>query len=314
VNYPGDLDVAVARWLEGRRGVAAATAALTRSYRAGATSSGVDLSAYLASRLPATFAANSAVHRAMAVAWPAFVPHSLLDIGTGPGTASWAACQQWPMLQSIVQCEQDSGFSELAATLNAGSALPALQSAQLYRCAEATLPDKITADLVAASYVLAEMPVPESTKAVARLWARAHVALVLIEPGTPQGFERLRQARTMLLQAGAFIVAPCTHHSLCPMVDGDWCHFKTRVQRSRAHMQAKHAIVPFEDEAFSYLVVARHAVAQQGARIVAPTQVNKVAVTLPVCDSAGLRKVAIASRDKPAYKQAKKLSWGNILA
>jgi ribosomal protein RSM22 (predicted rRNA methylase) len=76
-------------------------------------------------------------------------------------------------------------------------------------------------------------------------------------------------------------------------------------------MQAKGAVVPFEDEAFSYLAVSRMPVASAGARIIGPIRLNKVAVTLSVCADGALHNLAIASRDKPSYKQARKLVWGD---
>ena len=50
----------------------------------------------------------------------------------------------------------------------------------------------------------------------ADLWQRRGQALVLIEPGTPQGFARIRAARAALIEAGAHIAAPCTHDNACP--------------------------------------------------------------------------------------------------
>ena len=65
-------------------------------------------------RVPATFAANMRVHQALAEAMPDFAPRTLLDIGTGPGTASWAALAQWPTIAQVTQCEQDKSFAGLA--------------------------------------------------------------------------------------------------------------------------------------------------------------------------------------------------------
>jgi ribosomal protein RSM22 (predicted rRNA methylase) len=312
VNYPGDLDAGVARWLEGRGQVAAATAQLSRAYRSGATSTGIDLAAYLVSRVPATYGANLRVHAALAQAWPMFAPQSLLDVGTGPGTASWAACSQWFDITRVIQCEKDPKFAALALALNEASGLSALQNAEVLQTSEVALSLDVTADLVVSSYMLAELPLADMAAVAARLWVRSQQVLMLIEPGTPQGFERLRRVREVLLKQGAFVIAPCTHQSVCPMVGGNWCHFKTRVQRSRAHLHAKHGTVPFEDEAFSYLIMARQSVPLAGGRVVAPLRINKVAAILPLCDSAGLHDEVIASRAKPAYKRAKKTGWGDL--
>jgi ribosomal protein RSM22 (predicted rRNA methylase) len=107
------------------------------------------------------------------------------------------------------------------------------------------------------------------------------------------------------------VLAPCTHDMPCPMTGADWCHFKVRVQRSRTHMHAKQATVPFEDEPFSYLIVARNATPQGGARILSPPQISKVSANLRLCENGVVREAVIASRDKPQYKRAKKTRWGD---
>jgi ribosomal protein RSM22 (predicted rRNA methylase) len=268
----------------------------------------------VAARVPATFASNVRVHAALRDVWADFAPSSLLDIGAGPGTASWAAVAAWPSLQRIVQCEREASFADLAQHFNAESGLAVLKHAEMLRCAQRDVPAATKADLVVASYMLAEMPSDAMGDVALQLWAHATQALVLIEPGTPGGFARLRGVRETLLQAGAHVVAPCTHDAACPMRGGDWCHFKTRVQRSRAHMHAKQATVPFEDEAFAYLIMAREpppAKLREG-RIIAPPVVNKVAVNLQLCVNGELQMRAVASRDKANYKRAKKISWGDM--
>ena len=316
MNYPGNLNEALGAWLKlgGQGGLVQKTQHLSASYRKGANSSTVDLAAYVVSRVPATFAANVRMHEAMARAMPDFAPCSLLDMGAGPGTASWAALARWSDIHSITQCEQDQSFAWLAAKLNVESGLGALQRTALVQKSEAGLPFDIKAELVVASYMLAELPLGNMPDVAKRLWHRTEDVLLLIEPGTPLGFARLRSVRETLLGQGAFVIAPCTHQNICPMAGNNWCHFKTRVQRSRDHMHAKQATVPFEDEAFSYLVLSRKPVPQSGGRVVAPVTVNKVAATLPLCNGAGLRDEVIASRDKRAYKRAKKTGWGDVWA
>jgi ribosomal protein RSM22 (predicted rRNA methylase) len=314
VIYPGNLNDAIGAWLKHASigGLVEKTARLSTSYRKGANSSTVDLGAYMVSRVPATFAANIRVHEALAQILPDFAPVSVLDIGAGPGTASWAALDRWTSIATITHCEQDQSFAWLAAKLNAESGLDALKRSTLMQKSEAGLPLDIKADIVIASYMLAEIPLETMPQVAKRLWDRTEHVLMLIEPGTPKGFARLRSIRETLLGQGAFVIAPCTHQNTCPMLGKNWCHFKTRVQRSREHMHAKQATVPFEDEAFSYLVMSRHPIKQSGGRVVAPSTINKVAATLPLCNSAGLHDETIASRDKPAYKRAKKIGWGDV--
>ncbi|MFZ1196928.1 MAG: small ribosomal subunit Rsm22 family protein [Pseudolabrys sp.] len=50
--------------------------------------------AYLAVRLPATYAAIRSSFNAVAEARPDFMPGNALDVGAGPGTALWAAVRK----------------------------------------------------------------------------------------------------------------------------------------------------------------------------------------------------------------------------
>ena len=74
------------------------------------------------------------------------------------------------------------------------------------------------------------------------------------------------------------------------MPSGDWCHFSVRLPRLRGHRQAKGGTLGYEDEKFSYLAVARPALAAQGvaARIIRPPIARKFEVELPVCTAEGL--------------------------
>jgi ribosomal protein RSM22 (predicted rRNA methylase) len=311
---PGDIDIAIANWLQEQDGalLRANSDQLTERYRAGQTSARVDLAAYLTTRMPATYAAVRKVLEEVARVYPAFAPVSMLDMGAGPGTASWAALAEWPELSSVTMIETDARFVELAGVLAKGSALEALTKATITRAKmnEATA----KADLVIAAYVFAELVEKDTGEAALKLWAQTENTLVIIEPGTPRGFARIHAARQMLIKAGAHINGPCTHAAVCPMRGNDWCHFTVRLARSREHMHAKQATVPFEDEPFSWIAVSRTAVPLSGARVIRPPEQDKHSITFKVCDEQGITDRAIARRDKAAYKQRRKLAWGDIIA
>jgi ribosomal protein RSM22 (predicted rRNA methylase) len=137
--------------------------------------------------------------------------------------------------------------------------------------------------------------------------------LVIVEPGTPAGFARILSCRSALLAAGARIVAPCPAPYPCPIISPDWCHFAQRLPRSRAHLRAKSAEVPFEDEKFSYLAVARESVelAPVAARIIAPPRAEKPGIRLRLCTDAHIVERAVLKRDKPAFKAISRKSWGD---
>lgn len=313
MSLPAGLQAAVSAWLERHGGSRRqGSAALSATYRAGGRSAGIDFGAYLAARLPATFAAVDRVLGELALLRPGFAPASLLDAGAGPGTASWAAAGHWPGLQNITFLDQSAAFLALAAELaRAGS--PAVARASALQGDIETLPAGTSADLVVAAYALAELPLARAAAAAAGLWQASRQALVLVEPGTPQGFTRLREARRRLVAEGAVPVAPCTHALACPIAGEDWCHFSVRLARSRAHMHAKAANVPFEDERFAYFVLARDGMPPAGARIVARPHHAKAEIALRLCTQGRLETRHIARRDAAAYKQARKLDWGDRL-
>jgi ribosomal protein RSM22 (predicted rRNA methylase) len=314
IRYPGRLDEAVAAQAAGQGGaVREASAALTARYKSGGSATARDLAAYLTTRLPATFAVNARVMVEVARVLPDFAPVSLRDVGAGPGTASWAALMQWPSLQTIEQVEAAAAFVALAKLLNGESGTAALERAVVVQGNLRETPAS-KADVVVASYVLAELPEADAAGLGRHLWQQAEQVLLLIEPGTPQGFARLRAVREKLLRDGAFVIGPCTHDRPCPMDKGDWCHFKQRVQRSRAHMQAKGAVVPYEDEPYAWLALSRRAVAHQASRIVAPVALSKPGLDLRVCADGNLRDIHVASRDKATYKRLKKAAWGDAVS
>ena len=303
-ELPATIRQQVEHWLDtngaGNRNDAQA---LSAAYKQGENSAVVPLNAYLTTRMPATFAAVSAVLDQVNQVATGFAPTSLLDIGAGPGTASFAAQAAWPSLKSITMVEADQRFATLAAQLN-----PHAKVLRQYMNAT-----NEKADVVIAAYVFAELPEWEATQSALKLWAQARDLLIIVEPGTPKGFARIRAAREALIKSGAHLIGPCTHANACPMVETDWCHFKTRLPRSRAHMQAKSATVPFEDESFSWLAVSHTAATLKKFRIIAPPLVNKVAVTFKLCGENGVSQTAIASRNKPAYKLARNMKWGDGL-
>ena len=86
-----------------------------------------------------------------------------------------------------------------------------------------------------------------------------------------------------------------------------------RLPRSRAHLHAKAARVPFEDEKFAYLIAARTPAGTTAARILAPPRRNKTGIALKLCTPAGLERRTIASRDRDAYKRVRKLDWGDTV-
>ena len=309
---PPALTAALDRALEGvsRKALVQAARKLSAGYRGGQTSKGLgtptDALGYALARMPATYAACAAAFSRLGAVMPDFAPARVLDAGAGTGAASWAAWATWPGIAAITMLDANPALRALARSL-ADQGLPPTDIA-----AGDLSSANGTHDLVVASYVLAEMSEADAVVAARDLWRHAAQALVLVEPGTPRGFARIRAARAALIAAGAHVAAPCTHDNSCPMRGDDWCHFSQRLPRSRDHMLLKDANVPFEDERYAYVVVTCESMAR-GARILAPPLESKPGLTFKLCDETGLRAQFVASRDKDAYRRVRKSGWGDLL-
>jgi ribosomal protein RSM22 (predicted rRNA methylase) len=268
--------------------------------------------AYLAVRLPATYAAVRASFAAVAEARPDFAPKTALDIGAGPGTALWAAAECWPTLAEALLVEASPVFRAFGEQLAAEMQQPHTT----WRTSDVAM-DEINggpSDLVTLAYVLNELAPEDRPRLVERLWRLTIDTLVIVEPGTPAGWQRILAARRQLIEGGAHVIAPCSHANECPLQPPDWCHFARRVARSRLHRQAKSADVPWEDEKFSYVVVSRKRATAVGARVIARPRKSSGRVTLKLCSPDGSAGDQLFSRrDGAQFRRASRSDWGDLL-
>lgn len=265
--------------------------------------------AYLATRLPATYAAVRDAMAKLAELRPDFQPRSLLDAGSGPGTVLWAAADCWPGLEDATLLETANAIRHWGEVLAASASVEHVrwQSTDILRDLAIDEPR----DLVCLTYVLSELPDGRRAPLVDDLWSVTADTLLIVEPGTPKGWARILAARDLLIEAGAHIIAPCPHRDACPIAAPDWCHFARRVARSRLHRLAKGADVPWEDEKYTYLAASRHRGQAVDARILAPPRAGKGRIDLKLCCADGtLRGRTISKRDGPLFNTMRRRNWG----
>lgn len=293
-------------------------AAQSSTYRGGGGSTAIvdgdDALAYAFARMPATYAAVAACLAEIARLKPKFAPASLLDAGAGPGTATWAAAEIFPPLAGFTQLDANPALRALATELARGA--PRLATLrQLPGDVRQALAGADDADLVIASYLIAELPEADLAGVADALWRKARDTLLVVEPGTPAGHARIVALRGRLIAAGAHVVAPCPHDRPCPLPPPDWCHFAQRLARSRDHKQVKGVDAPFEDEKFSYVALSRAPPAHRpAARVLAQPLVGKIEVAAKLCRTDGQAAIEKAPRrDKAAYARARRLDWGDAV-
>ena len=257
-----------------------------------------DVVAYAVTRMPATY---GAVHFAVTemLKNTDLLPATMVDCGAGTGAAALACADVLP-LQQIRCLEREAVMRQVGENLTAG--LPAVwESVDLTGVRE--LPG---ADLVCASYLLGEMKPEEQRMLAIRMWKACRL-LLLIEPGTVQGFQNLKAVRSVLEEQGAKVLAPCPAQATCRE---NWCHFAVRVPRTRLHRQMK-GEVPYEDEKFAYLAFGP-AWGHTEARIVRHPVTESGRITLSLCTQAGTEERVVTKKD-PLWKRVRKVSWGESL-
>lgn len=295
-------------------------AELSDRYRADKLSTGdsfiklqEDVDAYIAFRMPATFAAVYSALSQVRECLPNWNPQTLLDVGAGPGTVIWAADIVYPSLNAAILLEREKNMIELGKRLGKHSSSVFIQEAKWINI-DITSDDWETSphDIVTASYVLGELDEEHRNDFIRKLWQVTKGVLIIIEPGTPPGFSRIKQARTQLIAEGGIPIAPCPHDLPCPISCDNWCHFSQRISRSRIHRQVKSGELSYEDEKFSFIAVSRNKGEIIPGRILRHPQIRKGHIKFEVCSFDGIKNITITRKDKELYRNAKKLKWGSI--
>lgn len=277
--------------------------------------------AYIAARLPATYAVIS---RCLQELDDAYSPESILDLGSGPGTASLACLERYPGVRpTLVEANRDS--LSLAKFLLADCSEATYHAQDLLNFLKES--PSLSHDFVIASYIFGEVKPKEQLSILDNAIRVARDYFLLILPGTPRDFEILRTLRSHIINLAKDneyplrITAPCPHAFACPMrVKTDWCHFSVRLPRSAWHRRLKDADLSYEDEKYSYLLVAKdekppimmdQKEIYQG-RIVKNPQHRSGHGHLDICTSQGTLSRMNYSRSKSAnYKYLKSLQWGD---
>ncbi|MFG2745045.1 small ribosomal subunit Rsm22 family protein [Streptomyces chartreusis] len=269
-----------------------------------------DVAAYAAYRMPATFEAVHSALEAFARTVPDWTPATHTDVGGGTGAATWAVSTTWPGERGVTVL--DWAEPALAIGREIAAADPTLDKARWQRTRiDSTLTLDPT-DLVTVSYVLNELTARDRATLLDTV-ASAARTVVIVEPGTPDGYTRVIEARDRLIAAGFRIAAPCPHSAACPIVPGtDWCHFSARVSRSSLHRRIKGGSLAYEDEKFSYVAATRLPATPAPARVVRKPQIRKGQVLLDLCETdPSLHRTTITKRHGDLYKAARDTEWGD---
>jgi ribosomal protein RSM22 (predicted rRNA methylase) len=266
---------------------------------------------YLATRLPATFAVVQHVLEEVKARVPHVDIKSLLDLGAGPGTVMWAAADVFAHLEQVTLIERDMQLMQMGQRLAAASSNKSVIQAQWQAGDLEQLPSLTKSDLITLSYAVGELSTLATVQLIEAAWSATNHLLVIIEPGTPQGFERIRAIRRQLIDLQAYMVAPCPHVNACPMQEGDWCHFAQRIERSALHRRLKEASMGYEDEKYSYVAVCKSPAVLPQTRVLRTPMRRSGHMNLTLCTPDGLKLETISKKQGELYKLARKTEWGS---
>lgn len=181
--------------------------------------------AYLAYEIDASYATIYNVFRQLRNKDQHFRPTSMIDFGSGPGTASWAAREFFDeSIQKHQIVETSQAMTDAAQVVMEGfngfsirRSLDELRSEVLLN---------IKYDFIVLNYVLSEITTDfERVKIMSVLWELLSEDgyLVIVDRGSPWGSHQVRSARQFILDSvnstadfSVQVVAPCPHNEQVP--------------------------------------------------------------------------------------------------
>ena len=270
----------------------------------------IEALAYAAVRMPATY---SAVNTALKNIFEIYNPEieSVLDVGAGTGAGTWAV-RNFVDLKTSICLERENVMRNLGENLMQESEIDELRSVKWEKFDLVNSDIRYNADLVICSYVLNELNEADRQMALEKLWNATNKILLIIEPGTPQGFAEIKELRKIIINKGGNIVAPCPNIEKCPMPENDWCHTTCRVARTKIHKMLKNGDVPYEDEKFSYIAVSKEKIEKGDfARVLRHPKIESGKITMQVCSIDGIEEKVITKKDKELFKTARKVGCGD---
>ena len=240
---------------------------------------------------------------------------SVVDFGGGPGTFLFAI-SKFKTLNKYTNVERSDSFigimnvlvEEFLSSSTTHTHVDSI-SCNYLKLGSQDIP---TSDLCVFSYTLCERE--NSPVCLSDLVEHSNMVLI-IEPGTPSGFNNIIQARDKLIEKGFGTIAPCTvSNGFCPLRDSesDWCHFVERVDRSRIQRHLKNGVLGYEYEKYSYLLMSKNSIHSDGKRIISRPNYTKHSISFDICSEKNSHIVITKKENKSEFKIVKKSIRGDL--
>ncbi len=266
--------------------------------------------AYAISRMPATYAS---VFSSLKYLLEIYAPtiKNIADIGAGTGSATIAINELLDV--DTIECfEREESMQKIGKAIfeHYNNLSEKVKWNKVDICSS-NIQNKY--DLVVTSYMLNEISNGQKDKVIEKLWNITNKILLIVEPGTMQGYENIIEAKDKLIELGGNIIAPCRNKQ-CEIPKGDWCSFSCRVQRTKVHRELKDGNAPYEDEKYMYIAVCKEKInIDDRKRILRHPMIYSGFVKLKVCDKEGIKELTISKKDKEKLKIARKSKAGDLI-
>ena len=266
--------------------------------------------AYSIMRMPATFCAVTTALRHTLNIVENYKIETVLDIGAGTGAATWA-------INELINPKEITCLERETAMRDVGQALmrynAEMQNTEWIN-EDITNSQLIKgADLIISSYMINELKQEERKNVIKTLLQLESKIVLIIEPGTPEGFKNIKEIQKIALESGAYIIAPCTNQQICKLPENDWCHTTVRVERNKIHKLLKSGELPYEDEKFSYIAISKENSGTAESRILRHPIIESGKITLKLCTNGNIEQKIITKKEKEQFKQAKKKKCGDFI-
>jgi len=266
-----------------------------------------------------------------------FQPRTLMDFGSGLGTARWAVKDTFGVLTEVVGVDRSMEMNTMNRTilLNGKSSDP--MPAGHFSRLNFPKDTKLKYDIVTCSFSLLDIASErERINLITDLWEKTGEFLVILEVGTNAGFACIAEARHVLNHLSkvkptaatttngdnatqpmlGHLYAPCAHEKKCPRYDLDSlpCNFRVRYQNFDLDAMPKAVENKVMEDNFSYVVFRKgEQTEEMWPRLIAdPIRPNKGQAICQLCTKEGRLQETKASKSacRTTFNYHKFAVWG----
>ncbi len=258
---------------------------------------------YAISRMPATYSVVYSLINDLSNQGLLKDFSSVLDLGSGTGTVYFALKELKENLD-ITLVERDKNMIEIFKSLTENTIDVVKNDILKFETSNEF-------DFVVSSYVLSEMTETDRFLAVEKMLKKTSKYLLLVDTGTPEVYHEYMKIKEFVSKKGYKIIAPCMSEK-CGL-EGDYCQFYARVERSSLHKLAKNGTLSYEDEKYFYLLISKDESLVQSRRIIRRPVIKENNVELVLCSNNGVFKENFTKKNKEEFKKARKIKINHLI-